>query len=193
MSNVDVEVAENEERDTEQFGDQIEGWKNDKKTGKKVFRIQAQQFLLTYPKQSNKQVPDTIDTEEDRQDGKPRGHHRRILEFFTKLAKKIYKTVLFYSIGWEPHDPKKPNYDPQRPFHWHIYIKFSSSVNVTQVRYFDIPFLADYDGSAVHPNIQSVKKGEKDTISSVSTTLARGTARNCHNQGILGSYLISLI
>ena len=120
-------------------------------------RLNAEKFLLTFPKQTARQIPQNPG--EGDTDGKPRDHLRRILEFYEKK----YGPIDEYVIAWEKHDPDKPNFDPHRPYHLHIYIKFKNKRNVTSARYFDIPFLAE-SGSETHCNIKSVHKGTKDRV-----------------------------
>ena len=94
-------MPEFDEYDTEQFE------ANDPETEKKGWkRLGAQGWLLTYVKQSATQIPALTDEDKD---GKPRGHHRRMMAHFEALCKKAGRSVQEFSIGWEKHDPKKKN------------------------------------------------------------------------------------
>eukprot|EP00966_Prymnesium_polylepis_P273951 6328635-Prymnesium_polylepis.1 len=83
-------------------------------------RLNAEKRLLTFSKQTARQIPQNPG--EGDTDGKPRDHLRRILEFYEKK----YGPIDEYVIAWEKHDPDKPNFDPHRPYHLHIYIKFKN-------------------------------------------------------------------
>lgn len=167
MSN--SQMADFNDLDAEQFTDNTISTDG---TGK-GFRKQAQGWLLTFAKQSPLQVPALTDEDKD---GKPRGHHRRMYDHIVAICKKSGRSVQEFSIGWEPHDKKKPNYDPKRPYHWHVYFKTANGepLNACSARFFDAPFLAQYDGSETHPNIRTAKKGIKDTIRIVRYTRKEG-------------------
>ena len=98
-----------------------------------------------------------------------------MLAHLEAVCKKAGRSIQEFSIGWEKHDPKKKNYDPKRPFHWHLYFKTANGepLNATTPRYFDAPFLAE-SGSEVHPNMRTAKKGLKDTIRIVRYTRKDG-------------------
>ena len=124
-------------------------------SGSKWKRMTAEKWLFTFPKHSAAQ----IGRGDEDADGKIRTHLRRLLEFYTSK----YGTIDEYVIAWEAHDPKKKGFDPDHPWHLHLYLNFKEKRNVTSPRYFDVLFLADSD-SEPHYNIKSVRKGTKDRV-----------------------------
>ena len=165
-------MADEDDLDVEQFGAQSAGVKNGK------FRLSGEKFLLTFPKQSTSQLQ-PLDVAAD-PDGKPRGHLRRLRDFYEKLADKSGRKLVKYSIGWEKHNPRKRAYDPKRPFHLHLYLEFNKALNPTSstehCRYFDCPFLAESD-SETHCNIRTIKKHKKDYVRVVHYSQGTGAKK----------------
>lgn len=165
-------MSDGEDLDVEQFGAQGAGVKNGK------FRLSGEKFLLTFPKQSTSQLQE-LDVAAD-PDGKPRGHLRRLKDFYSKLAEKAGRRLAKYSIGWEKHSPRKPKYDSKRPFHLHLYLEFDKALNPTSstehCRYFDCPFLAE-SGSETHCNIRTIKKHKADYVRVVHYSQGTGAKK----------------
>ena len=71
--------------------------------------------------------------------------HHSIIGFLNSV-----KTLEEYSCGREPHDETKEGYDPEHPWHYHVYVAFGKAPNFKDPHCLDI---TTSTGRKLHPNV----------------------------------------